>query len=54
MIVPKKQPTITIRIFLRGRAGGNPISIPLIIPLTLLIVRMDLLNKYQEYHEANT
>ena len=29
-------------------------GIPSIIPWPLLIVRMDLLNKYQEYHEANT
>ena len=46
MIVPKKQPTITINMFWKVRAVVNPINIPSIIPSLQLIVKMDLLNKY--------
>ena len=54
MIVPKKQPIITIKMFLNDNAVVKPINIPSIIPLLQWILKKDPLNKFQELHEVNT
>ena len=46
IIVPAKQPIITIIKFLNDKAVCNPISIPSIIPLFLSILRKDRVSKY--------
>ena len=54
IIVPKKQPIITIKIFLNDNAVVKPINIPSVIPSLQLILKRDPLNKFQELREANT
>ena len=54
MIVPEKQPIMTIIKFFNDNAVSKPISIPSIIPLFLCIAKMDHEDKYLVAHEEDT
>ena len=54
IIVPEKQPIITIIKFLNDKAVCNPMSIPSIIPLFLYILRKDHVDKYLTSREEGT
>ena len=54
IIVPEKQPIMTIIKFFNDKAVFNPMSIPSIIPLIQCILKKDHVDKYLVVREEDT